>query len=115
MVRRGIVIAGVLTAIAGIALTAAGKVVEALVLTLTVATGMINAFWLERLLGQVLQPNRPRFSFAAVVMLVGRLAVWGLLFGVLYLLRGRFAWWSVAIGVGVFVAALAAAGWHPEE
>ena len=112
---RGLRIAAVLTCVAGIALTALGKVVDALVLTLTVGVGMINALFLERLLGRVLQPGRPRFGAPAVLLLVGRISLWGLLFGLLYLLRGRFALWTVALGVGFLLTALAAAAWRAEE
>jgi hypothetical protein len=105
----------VLTCVAGIILTGLGKVVDALVLTLTVTVGMINALWLERLLGRVLQPNRPRFGVPAVLLLIGRMALWGLLFGLLYLLRGRFALWTVALGVTFLLAALAAAAWRAPE
>jgi hypothetical protein len=115
MASRAWRIAAVLTCLAGIALSAFGKIVDALVLTLTVAVGMINALWLERLLVGVLQPGRPRFSFPAVVLLVGRMSLWGLLFGVLYLMRGRFELWTVALGVGFLLAALAAAAWRAPE
>ena len=112
---RALRLAGVLTCLAGMAYSVLGKFVDVLVLTLTVGVGIINALWLERLLGRVLQPRRPRFGGPAVVLLVGRMALWGLLFGLLYVLRGRFAMWTVALGVGILLAALAAAAWRAED
>jgi hypothetical protein len=48
-------------------------------------------------------------------MLVGRMVVWGLLFGLLYVLRGRYAFTTVALGVFFLLAAIAAAAWRAEE
>ncbi|HPC84770.1 MAG TPA: hypothetical protein P5234_15885 [Thermoanaerobaculaceae bacterium] len=107
-------VAGMGTAIAGIMLTALGLPLSALALTLTVAVGMINALWLERLLGRVLQPGRPRLK-GAVGLLVARFALWGFLFAVLYLLRRHIQVWVVAAGVVVVLVGLAAAGWRGEQ
>lgn len=108
-------VAGVLTAVCGSALTVLGRPVSALALTLTVGVGMINALWLDCLFGKVLQPGRPRFSKGAVALLVARLALWGLLFAVLFLLRRHFQVWVVAVGVVIVLGGLAAAGWNAED
>jgi len=94
----------------GIILILLDKPLSALVLTATAAVAIINGLWLERLLVNVLQPGRPRVSRGAVVLLVGRLLLWGALFGVLWLLREHVELWAVAVGLGCFLVALGAAG-----
>lgn len=108
-------VAGIATAVAGIVLSAMDMAVSALALTLTVAVGMINALWLERVLLRVLQPGRARFGKGAVTLLVARFALWGLLFAVLFLLRRHIQVWVVAVGVGIVLVGLAVAGWRGEE
>lgn len=110
LASRGAVLAAGLGAAAGLALTLLDKPLSALVLTLTVAVGIINARWLERLLELVLQPGRARFSWGAVLLFVTRLALWGGLFAVVFLLRRRIEVWAVAVGIGCLLTGLAAAG-----
>lgn len=94
----------------GIVLILLDKPLAALALTATAAVAIINGLWLERLLVKVLQPGRPRVSRGAVVLLVVRLLLWGLLFGALYAARERIELWAVAVGLGCFLVALAVAG-----
>ncbi len=94
----------------GIVLILLDKPLSALALTATAAVAIINGLWLERLLVKVLQPGRPRVSRGAVVLLVVRLLLWGLLFGALYAARERIELWAVAVGLGCFLVALAVAG-----
>lgn len=107
-------VAGTGTAVAGIVLTALGLPLSALALTLTVAVGMINALWLERLLGRVLQPGRPRFK-GTIGLVVARFALWGFLFVVLFLLRRHIQVWVVAVGVAIVLVGLATVGWRGEQ
>jgi len=97
-------------AAAGLVLTLLDKPLSAFVLTLTVAVGIINALWLERLLELVLQPGRARFSRSAILLLIARMVLWGGLFAVVFLLRRRIEVWAVAVGIGCLLAGLAAAG-----
>ncbi|MEW6338923.1 MAG: hypothetical protein ACOY3Y_18960 [Acidobacteriota bacterium] len=99
-----------LAAGAGVALVALDKPVTAFVLTFTAAVGIINSLWLERLFLNVLQPGRPRVSRRALVLLIARLGLWGLLFAVLVAVRDRVELWAVAAGMGCFLVALACAG-----
>jgi predicted outer membrane lipoprotein len=114
-VRLALWVAGVLTAVAGVVLTTFGLPLSALALTLTVSVGIINALWLERLFSKVLQPGRARFSKGAVALLVARLALWGLLFAVLFLLRRHIQVWVVAVGVAIVLCGLATVGWRGED
>lgn len=107
-------VAGMATGVAGIVLTALGLPLSALALTLTAVVGMINALWLERLLGRVLQPGRPRFK-GTIGLLVARFVLWGLLFAVLFVLRGHIQVWVVAVGVAIVLVGLAVAGWRGEQ
>lgn len=113
--RVAVWVAGIAMAVTGIVLTASGMPVSALALTLTVAVGMINALWLERVLLRVLQPDQARFGKGAIALLVARFALWGLLFAVLYLLRRHIQVWVVAVGVAIVLVGLAVAGWRGEE
>ncbi len=108
--RRAAGIGFALAGLAGFVLAAGGYRWDAVVLTGTAAVGIINALWLEGLLLRVLQPAKPRFSRAAVFILLGRFGLWALLFGVLYLLRRHVSIWAVVGGLGCFLVALAAAG-----
>jgi hypothetical protein len=95
---------------AGIVLILLDKQLSALALTVTTGVAIINGLWLERLLVKVLQPERPRFSRGAVVLLLVRFVLWGGLFGALYAVRERIELWAVAVGLGCYLVALAAAG-----
>ncbi len=108
--RGALALGTVLAAGAAAVVTWFGKPWSAFALTVTATVGMINGLWLERLLTRVLQPGRPRLTRGAVAALVGRFALWGLLFGLLYLLRERIELWAVAVGIGCFLVALAVAG-----
>ena len=57
-----------------------GKPWSALALTVTSAVGMINGLWLEGLLVGILQPGKARVGRGAVALLIGRWALWALLF-----------------------------------
>ena len=113
--RRAIAIGIVITAGAASVVTWFGKPWSALALTVTAGVGMINGLWLEGLLSAVLQPGKPRVTRGAVSVLAARFALWGLLFGFLYLLRERIEMWAVAVGIGCFLVALAGAGMRDEE
>ena len=113
--RGAVALATVLAVGAGAIVTWLGKPWSALALTVTTAVGMINGLWLEALLTRLLQPGRPRVTRGAVAVLVGRFALWGLLFGFLYLLRERIELWAVAVGIGCFLVALAVAGLHSDD
>lgn len=95
---------------AGIVLILLDKPLSALALTATAAVAIINGLWLERLLVKVLQPGRPRVSRGAVVLLLVRFGLWGLLFGAVYAAREWIELWAVAVGLGCFLVALAVAG-----
>lgn len=110
LASRGAVVAASLGTATALVLTLFDKPLSAFVLTLTVAVGIINALWLERLLELVLQPGRARFSWRAVLLFVARLMLWGGLFAVVFLLRRRIEVWAVAVGIGCLLAGLAAAG-----
>jgi hypothetical protein len=92
-----------------------GKPWSALALTVTAAVGMINGLWLEGLLVGMLQPGKARVTRGAVTVLIGRWALWGLLFVLLYLMRSRIELWAVAAGVACFLAALAGAAMRAPE
>jgi hypothetical protein len=113
--RRALALAAVITVGAAALVTWMGKPWSALALTVTTAVGMINGLWLEGLLIRLLQPGRPRITRGAVALLVGRFALWGLLFGFLYLLRERIELWAVAVGIGCFLVALAVAGLRGDD
>jgi hypothetical protein len=83
---------------------------DAAVLTLTAVVGIINTLWLEGVLLRVLQPERPRFTRGAAAFFVGRLALWGLLFLVLFAIRDRFSMWAVAGGIACFLVGLGVVG-----
>ena len=108
--KGALALGAVLAAGAAAVVTWFGKPWSALALTVTAAIGMINGLWLEALLTRVLQPGRPRLTRGAAAVLVGRFVLWGLLFGLLYLLRDRIELWAVAVGIGCFLVALAVAG-----
>ena len=108
--RRAVASGAVLTLAAASLVVWLGKPWSALALTVTSAVGMINGLWLEGLLADILQPGRARLARGAVALLVARWALWGLLFGFLYLIRSRIELWAVAAGVACFLAALAGAG-----
>jgi len=110
MAKRAGWIGLVLALAAGAVLVLLDRHVAALVLTLTAAVGIINALWLEQALTSVLQPGRPRVSRRAIVLVVARLALWGLLFAVIYVLRRQVDLWAVAAGMGCFLLALALEG-----
>jgi len=110
LMRRALAAGTVVTAGAAAAVTWAGKPWSAVALTMTAAVAMINGLWLEGLLSTVLQPGRPRVTRGAVSVLAARYGLWGLLFVALYGLRGRIELWAVAVGIGCFLVALAAAG-----
>jgi len=110
MAKRAGWIGLVLATVAGIVLVVLDRHVAALVLTLTAAVGIINTLWLEKALTSVLQPGRPRMSRRAVVLVVARLVLWGLLFAVIYVLRRQVDLWAVAAGMGCFLLALAFEG-----
>jgi phosphatidylserine synthase len=95
---------------AGIVLILLDKPLEALALTVTAGVAIINGLWLERLLVKVLQPGRPRVSRSAVVLLLVRFGLWGLLFAAVYAVREWIELWAVAVGLGCFLVALAVAG-----
>jgi hypothetical protein len=108
--RSALATASVLTVAAASLVIWMGKPWSALALTVTAAVGMINGLWLEGLLAGMLQPGRARVTRGAVALLVARWALWGLLFGLLYLIRDRIELWAVAAGVACFLVALAGAG-----
>ncbi|HUK13327.1 MAG TPA: hypothetical protein VLW17_08485 [Thermoanaerobaculaceae bacterium] len=108
--RRALAAGTVVTAGAASVVTWAGKPWSAVALTMTAAVAMINGLWLEGLLATVLQPGRPRVTRGAVSVLAARYGLWGLLFVALYALRARIELWAVAVGIGCFLVALAAAG-----
>jgi hypothetical protein len=111
VVARWALASGAVLTLAAASLVAwLGKPWSALALTVTAAVGMINGLWLERLLAGVLQPSKARVTWGAAALLIARWALWGLLFGFLYLMRSRVELWAVAVGVGCFLAALASAG-----
>ncbi len=111
MIARRAGAAGLALALAiGIVLILLDKPLAALVLTATATVAIINGLWLESLLVRVLQPGRPRVSRGAVVLLVTRLLLWGLLFGALWALREVVELWAVAVGLGCFLVALGVAG-----
>ena len=91
-------------------LVTVGRRLDAFVLTATTAVGIINTLWLEAVLTRVLQPGVPRVSRGAVAVVVGRFALWVLLFAVLYVIRERVHVWAVAAGIGCFLTALALSG-----
>lgn len=91
-------------------LVTVGRRWDAFVLTTTTAVGIINTLWLEAVLARVLQPGVPRVSRGAVAVVVGRFALWVLLFAALYVIRDRVSVWAVAAGIGCFLAALALSG-----
>ena len=95
---------------AGIVLILFDKPLTALALTVTAGVAIINGLWLEKLLVKVLQPGRPRVSRGAVVLLLVRFGLWGLLFGAVYAVRERIELWAVAVGLGCYLVALAVAG-----
>ena len=113
--RRALRTGAVLTLAAASLVAWLGKPWSALALTVTSAVGMINGLWLEGLLAVILQPGKARVAWGAVALLIGRWALWGLLFGFLYLMRSRIELWAVAVGVACFLAALASAGMRAPE
>ena len=113
--RGAIALAAVLAVGAAAIVTWFGKPWSAFALTVTTAVGMINGLWLEALLTRLLQPGRPHITRGAIAVLVGRFALWGLLFGLLYLLRERIELWAVAVGIGCFLVALAVAGLRSDD
>ncbi len=113
--RRALASGAVLTLAAASLVVWLGKPWSALALTVTSTVGMINGLWLEGLLAGILQPGKARVAWGAAALLIARWALWGLLFGFLYLLRSRVELWSVAVGVGCFLAALASAGLRTPE
>lgn len=113
--RRALATGAVLTLAAASVVGWLGKPWSALALTVTSAVGMINGLWLEELLAGILQPGKARMAWGAVMLLIARCALWGLLFGFLYLMRSRIELWAVAVGVGCFLAALASAGMRSPE
>jgi hypothetical protein len=108
--RRAVLGAAVLAFGASAIVLWLGKPWTAFALILTAAVGMISGLWLEVLLAQVLQPGKPRITRWAVLLWLGRLALWSALFGLLYVLRARVEMWGVAVGVTCVLAALAAVG-----
>ena len=80
--RRALASGAVLTLAAASLVVWLGKPWSALALTLTAAVGMINGLWLEGLLVGILQPGKARVGRGAVALLIGRWALWALLFGV---------------------------------
>jgi hypothetical protein len=115
LIRRALGTGAVVTFLAASAVAWLGKPWSAVALTVTALVAMINGLWLEGVLGRILQPGRPRFTRGAVAVLVGRFALWGLLFGFLYVLRGRIELWAVAVGIACFLVALAGAGMRFED
>jgi hypothetical protein len=113
--RRALKMGAVLTLAAASLMAWLGKPWSALALTVTSAVGMINGLWLERLLAGVLQPGKARVAWGAGALLIARWALWGLLFGSLYLMRSRIELWAVAVGVACSLAALASAGMRAPE
>ncbi len=95
---------------AGALLLLLGEPWAALFLILPAAVGIINAFWLEGIVATVLQPERPKFTRRALGAVALRIFLWGLLFGVLVLLRREVVIWAVAAGIGCYLVALAVAG-----
>lgn len=91
-------------------LVTVGRRWDAFVLTTTTTVGIINTLWLEAVLARVLQPGVPRVSRGAVAVVVGRFALWVLLFAALYVIRERVHVWAVAAGIGCFLTALALSG-----
>jgi hypothetical protein len=108
--RRALATGVVLTLAAAALVVFLGKPWSALALTVTAAVGMINGLWLEGLLAGILQPGKARVARGTLALLVARWALWGLLFGFLYLIRSRVEPWAVIAGVACFLAALAGAG-----
>jgi hypothetical protein len=108
--RRALATAVVLTLAAASFVVFLGEPWSALALTVTSAVGMINGLWLEGLLASILQPGKARVARGTAALLVARWALWGLLFGFLYLIRSRVEPWAVIAGVACFLAALAGAG-----
>jgi hypothetical protein len=113
--RRALKTGAVLTLAAASLVAWLGKPWSALALTVTSTVGMINGLWLEGLLAGILQPGKARVAWGAAALLIARWALWGLLFGFLYLLRSRIELWAVAVGVACFLAALASAGMRAPE
>lgn len=108
--RRALATGVVLTLAAASLVVFLGKPWSALALTVTAAVGMINGLWLEGLLAGILQPGKARVARGTLALLVARWALWGLLFGFLYLIRSRVEPWAVIAGVACFLAALAGTG-----
>jgi hypothetical protein len=108
--RRALAVAVVLTLASSSLVLWLGKPWSALALTITAGVSMINGFWLEGLLTEILQPGRARLARRAAVLLVARWALWGLLFAFLYVVRSRVEPWAVVAGVACFLVALAGAG-----
>jgi hypothetical protein len=108
--RRALATGAALTLAAASLVVFLGKPWSALTLTVTSAVGMINGLWLEGLLAGILQPGKARVARGTAALLVARWALWGLLFGFLYLIRSRVEPWAVIAGVACFLAALAGAG-----
>lgn len=108
--RRALLAAAVLTFGASAVVMWLGKPWSALALILTAGVGIISGFWLEGLLGLVLQPGKPRITRWVALLGLGRLGLWGVLFWVLYLLRSRIELWAVAVGVTCVLVALTGAG-----
>ncbi|MGE5236962.1 MAG: hypothetical protein ACM3O7_11495 [Acidobacteriota bacterium] len=105
----------VLAACAGIVLVLLDRPMSAFVLTFTAAVGIINSLWLENALTRILQPGRPRVSRGAALILLARLALWAVLFAVLFVLRDRVELWAVAAGIACFLVSLGLAGLKAEE
>jgi hypothetical protein len=110
LVRRALLGAAVITSGASAVVVWLGKPWSALALILTACVAIINGLWLEGLLEQVLQPGRARFSRWAAALGIGRLALWGVLFWLLYLLGERVELWAVAVGVTCVLVALLGVG-----
>jgi hypothetical protein len=113
--RRALATGVVLTLATASLVVLLGKPWSALALTVTSAVGMINGLWLEGLLAGILQPGKARVAWGAVTLLIARWALWGLLFGFLYLMRSRIELWAVAVGIACFLAALASAAMRAPE
>ena len=110
LVRRALLPAAVLTFGSSALVMWLGKPWSAFALILTAFVGIISALWLEGFLTFVLQPGKPRITRWVTLLGLGRLALWGVLFVLLYLLRARVELWSVAVGVTCVLVALTGVG-----
>jgi hypothetical protein len=110
--RRVVLGAGILIA-AGLIFELAFRRSLAGALSLTGAglVAIINFRWLERLLGQVIQPGEPSFEPESVLGLIGRFVTLGLLLAAIVWVPGTDGV-AVALGVTTVVVSLLVEGFR---